>query len=162
VAWVKLRFEVQGEVQVARAFEASGDQAEDMRDPLERVGGSIIETVGQQFATEGGYSGLPWKPLDPAYAAWKESQVGPNPILVFTGAMRSTLLNRRAALTITPKRLVYKPVGEHDDLASYHQGGSADRGLPQRRMVQIPAVVSRTWERYFHEWLRTDVLWRFS
>ncbi len=161
MAWVKLRFQVAGEVQVSRAFEASADQVQDMRDPLGRVGRSILATVHEQFRTEGGYGGQRWKPLNRDYAAWKESQVGPEPILVFSGLMRSTLISG-AAITVLPKRLVYEPRGPHAEIATYHQGVAPECGLPQRRVVQIPAPVARMWERFFHEWLRTDVLWRFS
>src|SRR5581483_518450 len=128
VAWVKLRFQVAGEVQVSRAFEASADQVQDMRDPLGRVGRSILATVHEQFRTEGGYGGQRWKPLNRDYAAWKESQVGPEPILVFSGLMRSTLISG-AAITVLPKRLVYEPRGPHAEIATYHQGGAPERGL---------------------------------
>ncbi|MGH2975766.1 MAG: phage virion morphogenesis protein [Solirubrobacterales bacterium] len=161
MAFVNLRFQVNGEVQVSRAFEASGDAAKDMRDPLSKVGKSIFDTIGEQFRTEGAYGETPWTPLNPRYAAWKEQQVGPNPILVFTGQMRRTLLDR-ASLTVTPRRLVYSPKGPHAEIASYHQGGAPERGLPQRKPVQIPSIVARSWERFFSEWLRTDVLWRFG
>lgn len=156
MAWVQVRFEIQGEVQVARAFEASAAQVADLSEPLEEIAEHLYGAISEQFASEGAHGlGTRWTSLDPDYAAWKESVVGPGvPILVFSRKMRETLLDR-AAVTITPQRLIYHPRGEHADVAAFHQGGD---GVPQRKIVAITDAEKRAWERVFLAWLRRDVL----
>lgn len=159
MALFNLRFDVNGDTQVSRAFEVFGHEAEDMSDPLGRIGEDLLHKVSDQFRTEGGRSGSPWRPLNPTYAAWKESQVGPEPILVFRGWMRRTMTSR-SAVTVSRKRMVYRPVGPHSDIAGYHQHGSGHN--PRRKMVDLTTADKRGWERIFAEWineLRRGPMW---
>jgi hypothetical protein len=145
----RVTFDIAGENQYARAFEAGAREVTDMSEPLEEVGESLRLSVSEQFRTEGAHGlGSKWKPLNDSYARWKEQQVGPQPMLVFTGDMRDSMLDRQA-ITVTPQRMVYAP--RHPDYAPRHQKGEGQ--LPQRKMVAVPMSVRRQWDRYFAEWL---------
>lgn len=154
MTWVEFRLNVNGEEQVARGFETSQRNSQDMRDPLGRIGEQVRLSVSEQMRTEGVHGlGTKWKALNPDYARWKHQAVGEEPILVFSGRMRDTLLSR-AAITVEPQRLIYRPEGEHEDVAAYHQDGSGH--LPARKIVAITQAEKRTMERTFLEWIRRD------
>lgn len=157
--WVKFRFNVMGEQQVARAFEVAAHDAQDMSEPLREIGTQILHGVSEQFRTEG-VSGLgqKWTALNPAYAAWKRGAVGDKPILDFHTDMRTTL-TQRAAIRVEPRRLIYRPQGKHDDIAALHQVGE---GVPERKIVAITDMQKRTWDREFLSWMRRDVLTSFN
>lgn len=154
-----MRFEVLGETQVARAFELSARDAADMSEPLTLIGEQLRISVSEQFTSEGAHGlGAKWHPLDPEYAKWKRAQVADEPILVFSGTMRDTLTSREA-ITVTPQRLVYRPTGEHADVAAIHQAGEGS--VPQRKLVALTQDEKRQWERTFLEWVRRDPLMPF-
>jgi hypothetical protein len=63
--------------------------------------------------------------------------------------MRSAMISANA-LRIDPRRLIYEPDSE---IALFHQEGDEARGLPQRKMVEIPELERRSWDRIFVTWL---------
>lgn len=154
----RFRFDIDGDVEYSRAFAAAADEVDDMSDPLREVGESLRLAVSEQFRTEGAAGlGSRWQPLNPDYAAWKQSQVGDQPILVFTGTMRDAMTDPRA-LIVGPRQLVYQP--DHPDYAPRHQRGE---GVPERKMVALAETVRRSWDRIFATWLndiRRGPLWR--
>jgi hypothetical protein len=159
MSWVRVRFDIMGEAQVSRAFEAAEREVQNMTEPFEAIGRLILGHVHSQFRTEGEHgAGSKWQPLNDKYAAWKEMQVGDQPILVFTGEMREEMLSDQA-LSVYPQRLIYRPQGERAEIAALHQAGE---GVPQRKVLNLNMEDRRMWDRTFHEWLRSGVLWAFS
>lgn len=154
MAFVNVNLDVVGEKQWSRGFELMAREAADISEPLRHVGRLIVESVGQQFMTEGAHGlGGRWQPLSPEYERWKEENFPGRPLLVRTGAMRRTVLDP-GSLTVTARRLVYEPRGEHDDLAYYHQvGAGALPDMPPRKLVALPESVRRSMDRAFHEWV---------
>lgn len=161
---VEITLDVAGERQLARAFEATAREAEDMSEPLARYGAYLIQEVGRQFGTEGARGGEPWQRLTAAYEAWKETHYPGRPILVRSGALRSAALSPHA-VTVTPRRLVYeiddanasggtRSTGDRVDrgqLAYWHQTGGGR--LPERRIVDLNMDARRELDRIFAEWL---------
>jgi Phage virion morphogenesis family len=148
-----IRFDVAGDVQYSRAFEAAAHEAEDLSEPLAMVGDAVLRDVFEQFRTEGTFGhGSKWKPLSPSYAEWKRQQVGDESILVFTGETRARMI-ARSAIHVSPRRMVYDPSAP--EFALRHQQGDEADGLPQRKMVEIPETDRRQWDRYFVEWLNS-------
>ena len=148
-----VRFDVAGDVQYSRAFEAAAHEAEHLREPLGQVGDDVLRSVFEQFRTEGTFGhGSKWKALSPGYAEWKRQQVGDEPILVFTGETRSKMI-ARSAVHVSPRRMVYDP--RASEFALRHQQGDEADGLPQRKMVEIPETGRRQWDRFFVEWLNS-------
>lgn len=146
-------FSVAGDTQYSRAFEASAAEVEDLTEPLTGVGELVLRDIGEQFRTEGAFGlGSKWQALNPDYARWKEQQVGDQPILVFKGTMRAAMM-ARSAVHVSARRMVYDP--DAPDYASRHQKGDESRGLPQRKMVEIPMTERREIDRIFAMWLNS-------
>ena len=144
----KISFDIVGDQQYVRGFEATASEVEDMTDPLTDIGELLRQDVSEQFRTEGAVgAGGRWQPLNPAYEAWKRSEVGDEPILVFTGAMRSAAISK-SAISVSPKRLVYEI---DDPKAIHHQRG--DGNLPVRKLVDLNLSQRRAWDRVFAGWL---------
>ena len=151
MALERIRFDVVGDKQYSRAFEMAAEEAEDLSDPLRKIGVSLISSVHDQFRTEGAHGlGSKWQPLNPAYASWKRQQVGEQPILVFSGKMRASMISP-GAITVSPRRLVYAP--NTPDYAIKHQVGEPGDTPPQRQMIAVPMSVRRDWDREFVHWL---------
>ncbi len=150
MAWETLHFNIVGDEQFAKGFSAMAAEVADMRVPFTAIGEILRRGIAEQFRTEGGYGGSKWKPLSPAYEQWKRQAVGDEPILVFHGTMRSAMLAQNA-LRIDPKRLIYEP--DAPDYAIYHERGVESRGLPKRKMVEIPFQERRSFDRVFAAWL---------
>lgn len=159
MALQRINFDIAGDVQYARGFEAAAREVEDLTEPLKAVGESLRLSVSDQFRSEGSAGlGSRWTPLNPDYAAWKEAQVGPEPMLVFTGKMRSAMTDPRA-LQITPRRLIYEP-DDPEGIAARHQAGGGH--LPQRKIVALSLETRRGWDRIFMAWitnLRRGPMW---
>lgn len=147
------RFQVAGDVQYARAFEAAAEEVQDLTEPLTEVGEIVLRDVGEQFRSEGAFGhGSRWRPLSTDYERWKEQQVGAEPILVFSGRLRDAMM-ARSAIHITPRRMEYDP--DDPGYGIDHQQGDPERGLPQRKMVEIPLTERRAVDRVFANWLNS-------
>jgi hypothetical protein len=153
VALQTLRFDIVGDTQYARAFEATAEEAKDLSEPLGQIGDSLLRSVFEQFRSEGTFGlGGKWKPLNPDYEEWKRQQVGDQPILVFSGGMRAAMI-ARSAVRVEPRRMVYEP--DVEDWAIRHQEGDEADGLPRRKMVALPESERRLWDRYLADWLNS-------
>lgn len=149
-----VRFDVAGDMQYSRAFDAAAHEAEDLSEPLTEVGDIVLRAVFEQFRTEGAFGlGSKWKPLNPAYANWKRQHVGEEPIMVFTGETRSKMI-ARSAVHVSPRRMVYDP--RAPEFALRHQKGDpGDTPMPQRKLVEIPDTERRLFDRAFADWLNS-------
>jgi Phage virion morphogenesis family len=151
--------ELHGDSIYRRAFEALGDAAEDMREPLGLIGERLLAGIERQFETEGAAGGSRWAPLESGYAIWKAEHFPGKPILQRSGLLKQTLTSRRA-LTVTRERLSYEPDGSYpggtevDVVAGAHHGGVAGHGLPARPIVQVGPAEKRSWDRIWADWLR--------
>jgi hypothetical protein len=147
------RFSVAGDVQYARAFEAAAEEVQNLTEPLTAVGEIVLRDVGEQFRSEGTFGhGSRWQPLNADYERWKQQQVGDEPILVFSGKLRDAMM-AHSAVHITPRRMEYDP--KDPGYGIDHQKGDPARGLPQRKMVEIPLTERRNFDRVFAMWLNS-------
>lgn len=145
----RLRFGIEGETQVSRAFQLTEDAVADLGPAFQVIGQNVLAGVREQFATEGARgSGHKWTQLSPGYRAWKDVHYPGRPMLVQGGGMKGAMLNplsiRAGAMGLT-----YEPPS---DLAAIHQGGEGT--MPQRRMVELTAGDRRGWERTILTWIR--------
>ncbi len=148
MALVEISFDIDGDAQYVRAFELLAHEARDLREPLEEIAESLIQAVGRQFLTEGAAGGSRWRPLNPAYARWKDAHFPGRPLLVATGRMRAAALDKRRAVSVGAHRMVYEI---HDPKAAYHQRGQGAN--PQRKLVELDLGVRRSWDRIVAEWV---------
>lgn len=151
-------FDVAGEQQYVRAFEAFDEELRDLRDPLGDVADHLQHVVGEQFETEGAHGlGGRWTPLNPAYAKWKREHYPAAPMLVRTGAMREAFLVH-GTRELTSDRLLWGITDQTDDdgdeirdRAAAHQTGKGV--VPQRKIVALGSMDRRQIDRIFVEWL---------
>lgn len=144
----RLRFALEGETQVSRAFQLTEEALGDLAPAFRVIGAGVLKGVREQFATEGARGGGKWQPLSAPYKAWKNVNFPGRPILVQGGGMKGAMLNP-LSINASSMGLVYEPPS---DLAAVHQGGEGH--MPQRRMVQLTAGDRRGWERTILTWIR--------
>jgi hypothetical protein len=90
------------------------------------------------FAAQGAYpTGRPWVPLNPAYARWKQRQVGDKPILQFTGDLYASM--QGGAEHVFRFGPAFMETGTSDIKARTHQWGYPPRNIPARPIVQKPS-----------------------
>lgn len=143
-----LKFTIEGETQVSRAFQLGEEAVGDLRPAFEVIGAQLRKGVVGQMSSQGGRGGDPWQPLSPGYKAWKDVHYPGRPTLVRTGDMRAALLSPQA-VHASAQRLIFEP---DTDVAAYHQKG--DGTLPQRRVLQLTGADRRGWERTILTWIR--------
>lgn len=143
-----LRFTLEGETQLSRAFQASEEAAANLAPVFQVIGAQLQREVAGQMSSQGTRGGEPWRPLSPAYRAWKSIHFPGRPTLVRTGEMKAALLSP-VAIHASAQRLIFEP---DTDIAAYHQKGEGT--LPQRRVLQMTAADRRGWERTILTWIR--------
>lgn len=100
----------------------------------------LVQFVKKHFDTQGGYVGQQWRPLSPAYAAWKEAHAPGMAILRLRDRLYGSLTNKGHGDQIfraTPDRLEW---GTKVPYARIHQTGSlkvANRP-PKRVVLPVP------------------------
>lgn len=155
---LRVSFEVAGEGQYIRGFEAMEAELADMREPLGHIADDLKHAVGEQFLSEGAHgTGAPWVPLEPGYAAEKDERYPGNPILVASGKMREAFLVD-GTRELTAQRLVWgvdDQVDEHGDRIAIRAGAhQTGRGVvPQRKIVSLTQTERRGFDREFTSWL---------
>lgn len=92
----------------------------------------------EDFVLEGGRSGASWKPLSPAYAAWKAKRFPGNGLLVRTGALKASLLSADAPQAIFRPSATGLEIGSSVPYALYHQTGTGR--MPQRPPLRVDAA----------------------
>jgi hypothetical protein len=109
------------------AFERAHGQ---LRNAGSWIGPYVIEALRdfaeRQFRGQGiGTNRGKWAALKPAYEAWKRRRYGSQPLLVRTGALRSSLVSKTdttdSLRVITPSRITY---GSRIQYGHYHQLGT--------------------------------------
>lgn len=156
--FVPVQIGVNGQAMYATGFDLLEREARDMSIPLGEIGGRLLEDIGAQFGSEGGWSGNPWEGLTPRYASWKESKVPGLPKLVGvrrtgpgsyarSGRMRAELLDPQA-VHVSPQRMIYSPLS---NIAGWHEFGSSK--MPARPPVEVPPGELHEWDRVFVRWM---------
>ena len=111
----------------------------------EKVGSYLAAVNRRQFATEGAYSGKPWKSLKPDYEQWKvRNGYGQRKILVQTGAMRTSFTSRPMSIEVYNNHSA--KFGSNHPLAKYHQYGThrnGKRAIPPRPVIVKTPKLSR-------------------
>lgn len=85
---------------------------------------AVLARFRDAFETEGSAIGSRWPALEVSYAAWKQSQVGQQPLLVFSGRFRDSMLNKGSMEHVfahTSRRVI---VGSDVPWAPWHQTGA--------------------------------------
>ena len=130
---IHFELSVDGEVQLDRALSRFGEHIPNMQPFFEMAADMISGFVRAQFESEGGRTGG-WAPLSPKYAAYKLSKVGSQPILVYTGRMRQSLIEKTGdnIREIGTDRMRW---GTSTPYAIWHQRGTSK--MSQRKIIDL-------------------------
>lgn len=154
---LRLGFEVEGEVQIARTFSRFADGVEDIRDPLEEIADDFFEVEQRLFDSEGstGEHGT-WAPLSPRYAAWKANNFPGRRLLVAENRMKQSLTSRTgdSVREIDPLELRLGTRIRSRSGFPYpaaHQTGTSK--MPRRRPIDVAEGDKRNWTRFVQRYL---------
>ena len=147
---VSLTFSVAGDVQLDRALSLAskniknifGIAGPDIRD-------DFLQNEQEQFRTEGGHGSGGWQDLSPAYAAEKAKHYPGAPILVRTGALRSSLTRESDQNFIYRAQPLTLTLGTRVPYGVYHQKGGPD--LPVRKPIELIEAQKRRWMKLMQE-----------
>lgn len=142
-ALLNLSFEVEGEVQLNRALGVLMARTNDLSTVWPGVRDVLIEEAAAQFGSEGSHGGTPWPALSPPYAAWKAAHYGQKPILVRTGALKTSLTAAGSGDMLFQPGRTGMSWGTHVSYSVYHQSPAPRRRLPRRPMVMLTETAKR-------------------
>jgi phage gpG-like protein len=153
-----LNWEIAGERQLAARFTRLAVTFTDFRRPLARMARDvIIPEIRHQFESEGDPA---WVALSAAYQRWKDKHYPGQPKLQRTGALRASLLNRRAAGAIyrlTKTELVIGTALQTPDgkwnLGLIHHLGADRVPIPARPIMRLRASAQTEAVIIFSRWL---------
>lgn len=144
---IRLQMSVPGaksvDVELSRFGEAISDFRPFFRDYAAPL---IFERIQENFDTEGARWVGRWSPLSPAYKLWKVKQVGPKPILQFSGRLKNSLTwNGTSAgpegiARITETRAEF---GTSVPYAIAHQMGAVRTGRSGGSQLALPGLKSK-------------------
>lgn len=147
---VNIRLEFYGDEQLNRTIDRSLEALDDATPAWDVIATSFARAERRQFRSEGGYASGGWRPLSPAYAAWKARHYPGRLILERTGALKRSLTERPLGVEVLlPRRMV---IGSDVDYGRYHQRGD---GLPRRRPVELPESLRREWVKVLQRYIIT-------
>lgn len=137
-----IKFEVQGETQVAMMLTGVAGKVKDFRPLAPKVDDIMRKDVEDTFEREG-EGRLKWADLAPSTIASRIRRgfPGAHPILVNTGWLKGAFIERYHPAHIIDAHLQYIDFGARVSYAPYHQDPSrsqyVESGLPRRAMIYI-------------------------
>jgi phage gpG-like protein len=127
--------DVIGDEKVNTMLLAMRARAKNFEPALRQIGDVLRLHNAAQFATEGMQGGKKWDPLSPKYAAWKLKQVGPRPILQFTGRLMEDLTG--SPMAIEHYTADSAEWGTDAPYAVFHQSKAPRTQLPRRPFLVV-------------------------
>ena len=156
----QVRWEIAGDVQLARTFVRLGVVLQDFREPLRRIADELIyPEIKHQFAAEGDTIWPAYRSA--AYAAFKR-RIG-KPKLVVTGALQRSLTTKRArgsVYRLTKELLeigtqLQTPDGQWN-LGLIHQKGAPRANIQARPMMRLRRSAQTKAVEIFTSWFRSE------
>lgn len=136
---ISLKFEIDGDTQVARALSRFGDEIKDLRPAFREIAKNFKQIEARQFATEGRGG---WPQLSPNYAAWKMTNFPGTTILRATGLLLASLTGGSQYVERMDRMNLV--LGTQVSYAIYHQRG-VDGRMPQRRVIDLTESDKMGW-----------------
>lgn len=128
-------------INLKRKFAAMSRRSRDFS-PVFRWAMQELQKAHQDnFNTNGGASGSPWKPLDPQYSSWKISNYGSKGVLVRTGALENSLTMNSGRGAVRDIGRTSAEFGTSLPYAKFHQVGTTT--MAQRKVVFLPVTMAQ-------------------
>lgn len=144
------KFEVAGDVQMARGFSRFAEGIKDLRPAFREIERSFREIEKRQFQSEGRYGSGGWAPLSPTYAEWKAERFPGRTILQLTGALMGSLVGKTSESVTEIERLSLA-IGTRLKYAIWHQKGTPR--MPARSIIRLTEEDKRQWMKILHRFL---------
>ena len=109
-----------------------------------RIRKNWMTRIGQAFESKGQSIGTKWKPLKPAYAAWKGRHFPGRPLLVLRGPMKKSLTDESSRNAIYNRKGGRQLIlGTRIKYAKFHQYGT-DK-MPARKFFKVDQGLVNDW-----------------
>ena len=141
---MQLKFGIEGELQLSRAFEGIAVGMADWSPSMEQSLTSLKEIFsGEVFDTEGEAIDESWSPLSKAYALQKAKKYPDTGILEATGVMRNSFVGQfdATSMQIWNSAMYFK----------YHQSSEPRSKMPRRIMMKLTENLKQTVVKIFHQ-----------
>ena len=143
MARVDMDFEVDGEKQLSRFFEATGSDLKDFSDIFKAWGKDFRERQHSVFRSEGAFEGRQrWQELSPAYKDWKDIYYPGANILERTRRLWDSLVSEGDPDHVYSVSKDEFKIGTSVPYAIFHQRG---QGVPQRKVIQLTEPQKTDW-----------------
>lgn len=138
----KIKFELQGEVQLSRKFGKIADGVKDFSQPFHEAALLLEDAFEQSFDYSGSNIGQSWPPLKPATLKQKASGM---PMLVRTGYMRGAFQNISDMTSCK--------IWNTANYFKYHQSNQPRTKIPRRAMMNLTQEMKQSVVKLFHVYL---------
>lgn len=139
-----------GDAQLARGLSRFGEDCKDLRPAFKQIATSFRQIEAKQFSSQGGYGSGGWTALRASTIARKERGGYPMDILVRTGALRDSLIERTSGTVIDIQPLKLS-LGTSVPHAIFHQRGT--RHMQARPLIQLTEGDKRDWMKMLQRYL---------
>jgi phage gpG-like protein len=126
-----------------RGIRAVGDRLDDLRIPFSYLARDFEKIMERNFRSEGQYSGTPWAPLSPKWAAYKRKKGKDHGILQFNRTLMESLTRSNARGAVRTVRSDEMILGTRIPYGEFHVTGT--RRMPRRNFLRIPLWDRQRW-----------------
>lgn len=140
---MQLSFNIEGEQQLARRLRGIDKELKNWKPAFKKTAEDLKNVFSSEvFETQGRAIGVSWKPLSPAYRAYKARRYPGKGILEATGKMRGSFktLYKTDMAVIWNSAVYFK----------YHQSNKPRRRLPRRVMLKLGHQQREMIQKIFH------------
>ena len=145
-----LEFNVDGDVQLSRAFSRFADHIKDMRPAFEEIVKLFYQMESQQFESEGAHGSGGWAPLAPSTLEQKLRMGYPSKMLVRSGKLMLSLTGQASGSVVEVRPLMLA-VGTSIPYGVFHQRGTAK--MPARPLIQLSEDDKTKWHKTIHKYI---------
>ena len=153
--FISLRFAVEGDIQLSRAFDTMGQKIDDLTPVLKKIADSFYKHMEDVFEREGASGNRQrWHPLNPRYAAWKRKRYPGAKILVLTGELKESLTNPKSSKAYLAIDRLEMSIGTSVSYAMKHQLGIKEGKyvLPQRKIIELTEEVKKEYREFLENY----------
>ena len=150
--YIKFRFEIDGDVQLSRAFDTMGVNIQDLSEGFREIVEDFHKHMTLVFQFEGAHEGRErWAPLSHHYKLWKDVHYPGKKILQRTERLKDSLTNKYHPGSIVRVEKLQMTVGTSVGYAKKHQTGDVMYHLPQRKIIELTDVTKKRWTGIIHK-----------
>ena len=146
-----IRFDIEGERQVAESIDFAGEEIKDFRKPLREINTQMLEDW--DIKHQGSKIGEKWERLKEPYRSWKAKNFPGRGILIRTGAMNKKRSNSGWRTRVSAMQTT---LWNQSPYFKYHQSNKTRKSnLPRRVMMKLAdkqkTTIIKEFQKYLNE-----------